>query len=192
MGFHQDLESMSVMEMPLMMGSKQCPSVDPDDNDDAGSFTSTSSSSSISSSSNTGGSNSDRQPQKRKVLQLPPEWIYGALPTDKEYGQWIRSQLSANPGDEHDGDCASSRKQQQQARGSVMSRNINAQEENDPWKRLQHDLQGAIVGGIARVTNQRHHHRSNDDDDSLFGIADDEKERATTTSLELTCLSSSS
>lgn len=86
----------------------------------------------------------------KKVLELPPYWIYGALPTDKEYGRWIRSQLSAaSEGDEKL--SAPSPSTSSQCKQATNCKNCNP---------FQH-IQNAIAEGFAKMTQHKNgsHHR---------------------------------
>ncbi|KAG7370104.1 hypothetical protein IV203_027850 [Nitzschia inconspicua] len=85
-------------------------------------------------------------PSARKVVvEIPPYWIYGALPTDKEYGRWIRSQLSEKVSDEEKYATNKSRRK--------LHHHVTTQDSinnGNPWKQLQ----CAIAEGFTKTIKE--------------------------------------
>jgi hypothetical protein len=118
--------------------------------------------------------------QIRKILTIPPEWIYGSLPTDKEYGQWIRSQFSSDH---------SFNKEERKERqwNHYQHQSLELVPEDNPWNRLRQCIQNVVVEGISKVTFHEHAHGKVHDGAEIFGISGDEKGCKTMTCIELAC-----
>jgi hypothetical protein len=83
------------------------------------------------------------QEKRSKVLKIPHEWIHGALPSDKEYGRWIRSQLSENEDDDDEEmtmKCWNINHNTNRKTRSYLQRydrNYNRDNDGSPWKSIQ-------------------------------------------------------
>jgi hypothetical protein len=184
---------MNVMEMSTRVTKRRCIHDELDDKN----FCHASFSSSSSSSISCNGSrpldvtiSSPRQHQSphkvQKILTIPPEWIYESLPTDKEYGRWIRSQLTTDQLINEN-----KRKERQQKQDQHPSWNtvlITLNPEENPWKRLHQEVQNAIVNSIAKVTHKPHqHNKINNNDAEFFDIWNDEMEHTARSCIEMAC-----
>ena len=101
-------------------------------------------------------SQSSRRTQRTKVLQIPHEWIHGRLPTDKEYGRWIKAQMSASEYDDDSDDeitigcwtssaSSNGRKRRQTCRHGDNGRRDDDSDDNDDGRRNQLDGERDVV-----------------------------------------------
>lgn len=174
----QQRQEMSAVELTALSETKlDLFSNDEHDLDDDGSSASTTSSLSLDTSCHASNdAETDQLPPTNKVLEIPPYWIYGALPTDKEYGRWIRSQMAEkhSPTQKQLGSKHPSRRKHDESRGRQDRATTSI---DNPWKRLHRDLQGAIAEGIAMATKIQ-------DNNRVCGM-----QKGRGKSLELSCLS---
>jgi hypothetical protein len=176
----QQRQEMSAVELTALSDTKLDPFSNDEhehDLDDDGSSASTTSSLSLDISCHASNdAETDQLPPTNKVLEIPPYWIYGALPTDKEYGRWIRSQMAEkhSPTQKQLGPKHPSRRKHDESRGRQDRATTSI---DNPWKWLHRDLQGAIAEGIAMATKIQHNNR-------VCGMQNGRGK-----SLELSCLS---
>lgn len=148
----QRQENMGAVELTTLAGTKGEPFNNSEQqNIDYDGSSAATAPSSLDTSIHSSSSSSNEEISSKAILEIPPYWIYGSLPTDKEYGRWIRSQLTEHAIDQSAAEKVGS-KHQPRWKHSRPDITMGMYREN-PWNRFQQDLQDAVAKGIALAAN---------------------------------------